>query len=67
MPTEDALAEMSHSELNHNRQVAYCQWQEKRGSGEDATESEEIFHTFDREMSKRLKRFKEYLAGGTGL
>jgi len=62
MPTEDELAEMSYSELHQGSLLAFYQWQEKKRLGEDTTESEKIFHAFDDEMSKRLERFKQYLA-----
>ena len=67
MPTEDELAEMSHSELHECIRVAFYQWQEMRRLGEDTVERKHIFYAYDNELLKRLKRLKKYLNWWTDL
>ena len=61
MPTEDELAELSHSELYECIRVAFYQWQETRRLGEEVAEGKQIFEAYDNEQSKRLQRLKKYL------
>ena len=61
MPSEDELAKLSYSELNDCIQVAFYQWQEAIQTGEDTTESEQIFYAYDNEQLRRLDRFEKNL------
>ena len=61
MPTENELAEVSHSELNACIHIAFYQWQQALQMGRHTAESEQIYQAFENERLKRLGQFEKYL------
>ena len=53
MPTEDELAEMSHTELEQGSLLAYFLWQESERLGKPIAEYHQIYIAYDTEQKKR--------------